>query len=157
MIPAFYLDGINAELLELWWRVPSALALTLSIPFLFDLAFQRHHEYDIPAERYKAHLAQQDPKVGRPFPVHFFRICFIGVCCRFSWIYFADLSGSLDRLSHLEALAWLAYVGVVLPIWTWHEKELLCVRGSSDKDAGNALPKAAPLLRKLPTENALTK
>tara|TARA_R110000868_G_scaffold403853_1_gene681539 strand:+ start:182 stop:589 length:408 start_codon:yes stop_codon:yes gene_type:complete len=134
MIPAFYLDGINAELLELWWRVPLGLVLTLSIPLLFDLAFQRHHEYDIPAERYKAHLAQQHPKVGRPFPVHLFRLCFVAVCLRFSWIYFANLSGSLDRISHLEALAWMAYVGVVFPIWTWHEKELLCMRRDSHKN-----------------------
>ena len=134
MIPAFYLDGINAELLELWWRVPAALALTISIPLLFDLAFKRHHEYDIPAERHKAHLAQQHTNVGRPFPVHIFRICFIAAGFRFSWIYFANLSGSLDRLSHIEALAWLAYIGVVFPIWTWHEKELLCMRRHSHKN-----------------------
>ena len=144
MQPEFIKMGL--ETVELWWRVPLALAATISIPLLFDLAFQKHHEYDIPAERYKAHLAQQNSKVGRPFPVHLFRICFIGVCCRFTWIYFADLSGSLDRLSHLEALAWMAYVGVVLPIWTWHEKELLLLRATSRNNARNSLPKATPLL-----------
>ena len=138
---------MDAMLAELWWRVPSALVLTLSIPFLFDLAFQRHHEYDIPAERYKEHLAQQHPKVGRPFPVHLFRLCFAVVCCRFAWIYFADLSGSLDRISHLEALAWLAYVGVILPIWTWHERELLCMRAGGNKDVRDSLSKTKALLQ----------
>jgi len=147
MIPTLEQGQMDAMLAELWWRVPAALALTLSIPLLFDSAFQRHHEYNIPAERYKAHLAQQHPKVGRPFPVHLFRLCFIAVCCRFAWIYFADLSGSLVRISHLEALAWMAYVGVVFPIWTWHERELLCMRSGGNEDIGNALSKAKALLQ----------
>lgn len=151
VIPIEDLKWFSDGLSELWWRVPIGLAFTISFPLLFESAFNKTNECYISTKRHKAHPAQQHPEVVGPFPIRPFRILFACCCLRFCWICNFNLPSAASIISHAEAFAWLAYVFFLLPLWLWHEKELLCLRWHCESNTGDALPKATPLLQKVRT------
>ena len=123
---------LEQEYAECLWRVPAALIIILSASFFI------HHinELHTPVEGRKDDSTQSNAALVGPVALAWLRVCAIAACARFAWIYFA--SADLARAYEIgkgEACCWLFYIGVVVPVWTWNEKErLLCVRKAGSRD-----------------------
>lgn len=129
MIPPEFAP-IEAMKAELWWRVPLAwLSITAIFAVIVTLTEQDYDTYS----RREGEASQDDTLVARPNTLHWLRFCALVAFTRFAWIYFASIDASFyHEITKIEALVWLIYIGIVVPIWTWHEKELLCLWLSSN-------------------------
>lgn len=131
---------IQQEIDNLWWRVPLGF-----LPFFLIFLFFNHvNEIEIKLRsegREDKDTPEHSLLVG-PVAMAWLRVCALVALTRFTWIYFASIDRSwYYEISQSEACCWLVYIGAVVPIWTWNEKELLCLWLSRRDNTRDTLPK----------------
>ena len=136
---------LESELAELWWRVP--LTLIFFILFWAPIIHVSEIEYE-QLKRCKREDSQSNPMVFGPASLNWLRGCALIACARFVWIYLASLNTTRNyEISKVEACCWLVYIGIVVPLWIFEEKEkLLCMSSTSSSNTRNTLPKRSSLL-----------
>ena len=126
--------SIQQEIDNLWWRVPLGF-LPIFLMFWF-FNYVAELELKLRSEGREDKDTPEHSLLVGPVAMAWLRVCAIGALTRFAWVYFASIDTAwFYEISQSEACCWLVYIGVVVPIWTWNEKELLCLwlsrRGNS--------------------------